>query len=241
MGYDEYWNAIDPPSDGILTAINVVLAFCMGNDIEGILASPIGQPMATVSALIYQSSVPFLITRADLLQQLWSTRYPCDLVCCCVYPVRFYQPFDDACSDVCLSRFLMGNSMVSLAQILALDHKMDALTPLIDDGLLTTNLRLLSRWRPTAFALSVPHEQVDPNSRQLRLVCGLRISPPRLAGLRRSCCNRRHLQSCGDRSVHCVQHPYLMPLLRRRRMGAWTFHLGQIREYLLHIFRYELG
>ena len=31
-------------------ALNVVLAFNMGRDTEGILASPIGQPMATVSS-----------------------------------------------------------------------------------------------------------------------------------------------------------------------------------------------
>ena len=37
------------------TAINVVLAFCMGNDIENILANPIGQPMATASTYFSQT------------------------------------------------------------------------------------------------------------------------------------------------------------------------------------------
>lgn len=31
------------------TGINVVLAFCMGTDIESIVSSPIGQPLAAVS------------------------------------------------------------------------------------------------------------------------------------------------------------------------------------------------
>lgn len=31
-----------------LTAINVSLAFCMGTDVEAIVNSPIGQPMATI-------------------------------------------------------------------------------------------------------------------------------------------------------------------------------------------------
>jgi len=33
------------------SAINVALTFSMGTDIESILGSPIGQPMATVSEL----------------------------------------------------------------------------------------------------------------------------------------------------------------------------------------------
>jgi hypothetical protein len=33
------------------SAINVALAFCMGNNIENILSNPIGQPMATVRDL----------------------------------------------------------------------------------------------------------------------------------------------------------------------------------------------
>lgn len=34
------------------TALNLVIAFFMGNDIEGIMASPIGQPMAAVCMTI---------------------------------------------------------------------------------------------------------------------------------------------------------------------------------------------
>ena len=37
----------------IPTAINIVIAFSMGTDIENIMASPIGQPMATVSRLFF--------------------------------------------------------------------------------------------------------------------------------------------------------------------------------------------
>ena len=37
-------------SDAILSAINVALTFCMGKDIENIMADPVGQPMATVRA-----------------------------------------------------------------------------------------------------------------------------------------------------------------------------------------------
>ena len=38
-------------------AINMVLAFNMGTDLEGILASPIGQPLATVSYVLRHCNV----------------------------------------------------------------------------------------------------------------------------------------------------------------------------------------
>lgn len=49
MGYEFSSRSIDITLIGrILLGINVVIAFCMGTDLESIMASPIAQPLATV-------------------------------------------------------------------------------------------------------------------------------------------------------------------------------------------------
>lgn len=47
MGYEFSSRSIDITLIGVL-GINVVIAFCMGTDLESIMASPIAQPLATV-------------------------------------------------------------------------------------------------------------------------------------------------------------------------------------------------
>lgn len=63
MGYRErHWNCrylglgcvldslrpMSAQTEGVDLAINMSLAFCMGTDLEGLLDSPIGQPMAQI-------------------------------------------------------------------------------------------------------------------------------------------------------------------------------------------------
>lgn len=62
---------------GGLLGINVVLAFNMGTDMESILTSPIGQPMATVRSNPHLISINMLTSTIlpDPVQQLWSKRY----------------------------------------------------------------------------------------------------------------------------------------------------------------------
>lgn len=69
-------------ASGIWIVINIVLAFYMGNDIEAILASPIGQPMAAVGFVFSQLilRVQFTVTLADILQQLWHESHARTLV-----------------------------------------------------------------------------------------------------------------------------------------------------------------
>jgi hypothetical protein len=52
--------------------IDIVLTFNMGTDKESILASPIGQPMATVSLSPLQLSLTDVLrSTLDILQLLW--------------------------------------------------------------------------------------------------------------------------------------------------------------------------
>ena len=50
LGWGGSLRFVLPPSHvfNILKGINVALAFCMGTDLQNIVNSPIGQPMATV-------------------------------------------------------------------------------------------------------------------------------------------------------------------------------------------------
>ena len=50
------------------TVVNIVIAFCMGTDLEGIMSNPIGQPMATVRALLRLLVIALTCSSIDPVQ-----------------------------------------------------------------------------------------------------------------------------------------------------------------------------
>lgn len=76
--------------DTFVLAMNIAIAFCMGTDIEGIMDSDIGQPLAAVSFLDDIHSLnPQLILLLDILQQLRTKGYLRNLVRSRAHPVGY--------------------------------------------------------------------------------------------------------------------------------------------------------
>ena len=104
------------PSESLtfeMTVVNIVVAFCMGTDLEGIMSNPIGQPMATVRTLPRLPST--LLTRRvlDPVQQPRTQRHAGRMVNRSDRTVSVRETVMRSRAHLA-ARYLMGSSIVSL-------------------------------------------------------------------------------------------------------------------------------
>ncbi len=193
------------------------------------MASPIGQPMATVSAfdvcmilpdcqhlmhppvgaLRYFSTAlgnagPWLYGRSwwEFSTSKWF----------CLYAFLL---------TIVHRRFFMGTSMVIIHAFNPTAVRSCSLTSMrIANRLLSSNLCVLSRRRSPLLALPPPNQSTHTNTCQLRVVRRIRFPPPRFARIRRTGRHRCDIQSSRDRPVHSVQHSDHLQVFRRRGVDA---------------------
>ena len=207
-------------------AINVSLAFCMGNDIEGLMNSD--QPMAQIffnsfgqkgTLAIWVRSfslqIPNLrsISLVRLSWSLYSTFWLCS------------QTFES--SHLPIHRYMMGSSMVLAAsrQTFAFSrdgalpfsrwlYRMNSFTKTPVNTVSLLNVRCDTTYVLKASLIGV-----------VRMHLGHHLRPPRLCW---RWCNQCDLLTRCHRSLHCLLHSNCCTIPRQQLFPARTFQHGQV-------------